>query len=124
MLKSYGDKGSCTEPVTAKVVRMEKHTSRSTGKHHRTSITYAPVFEYEYNGKQYTYTSTVAANPPEFTTGEQVAIWVNPGSPNEIYYEPGTSSVLLSIVFRIVGGIAAISGIALLIVRKVKNQIA
>lgn len=127
MLNSYGDKGSCTEQVTAKVVRMEKHTSRSSGKHHRTSTTYAPVFEYEYDGRQYTHTSSVASNPPEFSTGEKVTIWVNPNAPDKIYYEPGTSSVLLSIVFRILGGIIAIGGAALLIISKAgkaKNQIA
>lgn len=122
MLSSYGDKGSCTEQVTAKVVRMEKHTSRSSGKYHRTNTTYAPVFEYEYDGRQYTYTSSVAVYPPEFTAGERVTIWVDPSSPNKIYYEPGKSSVLLCIVFRIAGGIAAIGGLALLIVRKAKTK--
>lgn len=125
MLNGYGSKSSCTEPVTAKVVKMEKRVTRdTTGKHRGTSTTYAPVFEYEYDGKQYTYTSSVATNPPGFSAGEQVTIWVNPDSPNKIYYKPGTSSVLLSIVFRILGGIAAIGGLALLIVRKAKNQIA
>lgn len=125
MPRAYGDKGSCTEQVSARVVKMVEHKSRdNTGKHHKTTITYAPVFEYEYDGKQYTYTNTVATNPAEFVTGELVTVWVNPSSPNKIYYEPSGSSMLLSIVFRIVGGIAAIGGLALLIVRKAKNQIA
>lgn len=125
MLSGYGNKSSCTESITAKVVRMEKHTSRSTtGKHRGTSTTYAPVFEYEYNGEKYTYVSSLATNPPEFSAGEQVTIWVDPDSPNKIYYKPSGSSVLLSIVFRILGGLAAVGGVVLLIVRKAKGQIA
>ena len=120
-LSGYGDKDSCTEQVTARVIRMEKRTSHSSGKHHRTSTTYAPVFEYEYNGKKYTYTSPIANNPPQFDAGEQVTIWVNPDSPNKIYYEPSGGAVFLTIVFRIMGGIALIGGIALLIFGIVKK---
>ncbi|MDE7229724.1 MAG: DUF3592 domain-containing protein [Oscillospiraceae bacterium] len=123
MLRAYGDKGSCTEQVSARVVKMIEHKSGGTSiKHNKTSTTYAPVFEYEYEGKKYTYTSTVASNPPEFSTGQRVTIWVDPNAPNKIYYEPGGTSVLLSIVFRIVGGAAAVGGVAMLIVSMVKSR--
>lgn len=123
MLRAYCDKGICTEQVTVKVVKMEKHTSHNTaGKRHGTSTTYAPVFEYEYEGEKYTYTSTIASNPPEFSTGERVTIRVDPNAPNKTYYEPGGTSVLLSIVFRIVGGAIAAGGVAMLIVSIVKSR--
>lgn len=122
-LSGYGDKDSCTEQVTARVIRMEKRASHS-GKRHRTKTAYAPVFEYEYNGKRYTYTSSVASNPPQFDPGEQVTIWVNPDSPDKIYYEPSGGAVFLTIVFRIVGGAAVIGGVVFLIAGKVKSKTA
>ncbi len=123
LLKAYGDKGSCTEQVSARVVKMIEHKSGGTSvKHNKTSTTYAPVFEYEYEGKQYTYTSTVASNPPEFTKGQLVMIRVDPNAPNNIYFEPSGSSVLMSVVLRIVGGAAAVGGVAMLIVSIVKSR--
>lgn len=124
MLNAYGNKSKCTEPVYATVVRMEENRTRRGMRHHTTGVTYAPVFEYEYSGKQYTYTNTVGTNPPEFVSGDRVTIWVDPDAPNKIYYEPAGSSVLLSIAFRILGGLAAVGGLALMIVRKAKNEIA
>ena len=129
-LSGYGDKESCTEPVTATVVRMERRISHTTtGKRHRrtTTTNYAPVFKYEYNGREYTYTSSVATHPPQFKEGEQVTIRVNPANPNEIYYEPSGGTVFMTVVFRIVGVLVALAGIAALItglVKKPKETIA
>lgn len=122
MLSSYGNKSSCTEQVIAEVVKMVEHRSTGTGRHKMSGTTYAPVFKYEYDGKEYSYISNVAANPPEYSAGERVTIWVNPNNPNKIYYKPGGTSVLLSVVFRIVGGALAVGGMVLLIKRKVKTK--
>lgn len=123
MLNSYGNKSKCTEQVTAKVVKMVEHRSSGTGRHKTNSTTYAPVFKYEYDGKEYSYISTVATNPPEFSAGERVTIWVNPNAPNKIYYKPGFTSVMLSVLFRIIGGALSIGGVVLLIKRKPKKMI-
>lgn len=121
MLNAYGNKSKCTEQVTAEVVKMTEHRSKSTGRHRGHSTTYAPVFKYEYDGKEYSYISTVATNPPEFSVGERVTIWVDPNSPNKIYYKPGGTSVMLSVLFRIIGGALSIGGVVLLIKRKAKK---
>lgn len=122
MLNSYGDKKSCTEPVDARVVRLVEHKSSSTGRHKRRSVTYAPVFKYEYNGTEYTYESTVGTYPAEFSSGEHVTVWVNPSDPKKIYYEPGSGSVTLCLIFRIVGGGIAVGGLIAFVVRLVKKD--
>lgn len=120
MLGAYGSKIKCTEPISATVVKnLEIRKVRSSkGKVHR--ITYTPIFEYEYDGKEYSYISKISSNPPEYSAGEQVTIWVNPNDPNKIYYKPKGASLLISVVFRIIGGGLAIGGIIALIVRKAK----
>ncbi len=49
-------------------------------------------------------------------------IRVDPNAPNNIYFEPSGSSVLMSVVLRIVGGAAAVGGVAMLIVSIVKSR--
>ena len=123
LLRAYGDKGSCTESVSARVVKMIEHKSGGTSiKHNKTSTTYSPVFEYEYEGKKYTYTSTVASNPPEFSKGDPVMIWVDPNDPNKIYYEPDGASLIMSVVLMTAGGAAAVGGVVWLIVSIVKSR--
>ena len=43
-----------------------------------------PVFEYEFNGQTYTYYSNVESEPPSYSMGEEVQIYVNPSNPNDV----------------------------------------
>ncbi|UII34008.1 DUF3592 domain-containing protein [Fulvivirga ulvae] len=43
-----------------------------------------PVFEYEINGQIYTYYSNVESDPPSYSMGEEVPIYVNPSNPNDV----------------------------------------
>lgn len=118
----FGKNSSCTEEVTAVVVEMVEHKPRGSAGTMKRRSTYSPVFEYELGGKQYSYASKVSSYPPEFSEGERVTIWVNPNDPNEIYYKPSAALVLMSILFRFLGGVLAVGGIIALIVRKVKAK--
>lgn len=115
-----GDNGKCTEEATAVVVELVEH--KPQGHNMKRRSTYAPVFEYEFCGKQYSHTSTVSTYPPQFSVGEQVTIKVNPNDPNEIYYEPSTAIVMITIVFRIVGGFIAVVGVIMLIAGKARSK--
>ncbi|MDE6727633.1 MAG: DUF3592 domain-containing protein [Oscillospiraceae bacterium] len=116
---AFGDNGKCTEEATAVVVEMVEHKPQG---HNMRRITYAPVFEYEFGGKQYTYTSSTSSYPPQFSVGEQVTIKVNPNNPNEIYYKPSAAIVMITIVFRIIGGFVAVVGVIMFIVGKAKSS--
>lgn len=117
---AFGDNGKCTEEATAVVVEMVEHKPKGSSMKRRS--TYAPVFEYEFGGKQYTYTSSTSSYPPQFSVGEQVTIKVNPNNPNEIYYKPSAAIVMITIVFRIIGGLVAVVGVIMLIAGKAKNK--
>jgi tetrahydromethanopterin S-methyltransferase subunit G len=45
---------------------------------------YTPVFEYAYEGKNYTYVSTSSSNVKEYAVGEPVAILVDPENPDDV----------------------------------------
>lgn len=120
---AYGSRLKCTERVTATVVRNLEHLRTSSGTvRNPGKIRYAPIFEYEYNGRKYSVISSVASDPPEFSEGEVVTIRVNPNDPDEIYYTPRGGSLAMSIIFTIAGGALAIGGIIILIVMNTKSK--
>lgn len=122
MPMSYGNKGRCKATVSAEVIEMTEHrSSGGVGKKHRSGTSYAPVFQYEYEGQQYTVYGSVATNPPEYYEGEQVMIRVNPDAPREIYYEPRGTTRIASAVFKLFGVAAVVGGIILIITRFVKK---
>lgn len=122
MIKSYGDKDKCTEPVSAVVTENREHRKTSTRKHSGSRYTYAPVFRYEYNGKEYTYRSNVYSSSAEYFVGERTSIYVNPKNPNEIYHKPKGSAVIINVVFKIVGVGVAVGGAAMLVHCLIKKK--
>lgn len=104
------DKKRCTEPVPAVVVDLEKRVSRGSKK----SITYAPVFEYEYHGTTYHYTSPISSKPADYERGERVTLMIDPNDPNVAYVKDKTAMVFLliclgfGVIFVGFGGIGLI----------------
>lgn len=45
---------------------------------------YSPIFEYEYEGKKYTYVSTSGSSVKEYEVGERIDILVNPENPADV----------------------------------------
>ena len=110
-------KARCTAEVTAIVIEnVEKKDTDDDG---GTSITYAPVFSYNYNNRDYMRQSSVSSNPPKYSVGEQTVLMINPDKPEEYYNSDGQFGIviiaILGIVFVIIGGFGTIPIIILLI---------
>lgn len=103
------EKKRCTEPVTALIIENQTvvSTSRSHGHVHK-STSYAPVFQYTYNGQEYKIKSNTSSNPPVFTEGEQTEIFINPLDPADIYVPKDKTIIIISAVFIAIGTIGAI----------------
>lgn len=71
----------CTDSVSAQVVRVDKHRFR---RNHHNHITYAPVYAYCYNGKEYTRATWGISSRPR-KVGDLVTIKVNPHDPEQFY---------------------------------------
>lgn len=107
--KVMGSKLRCTEPVKGRVcdLIMTRSRSRKQG----TKISYTPVFEYEYEGVTYKYTSPLSSSPAPFKPNQQVRIMVNPDDPEEIYVPDYRAGWIFGFVFAGVGLIFALIGI-------------
>ena len=98
----------CITEVQSTVIENKKRTVKK--KKHKTSIKYTPVFEYDYNGKTYTFKSDLSTNPPRYSVGEKVQIMINPDNPSEVYVpSDSTTKKIIYIVCIAVGGIAVIA---------------
>ena len=67
--------------VTGTVV--DFHSYISTSDNSSTTM-YSPIFEYEYEGKKYTYVSTSGSNVKEYEVDERIDIMVNPENPADV----------------------------------------
>lgn len=103
----------CTETVMAEVVDLlpVQSSSKSGRGHHRTSITYRPVFSYTYNGKDYRAESGTSSDPPAFQVGEEVELKIDPDNPKDFYAPSDKTYALLGIIFSAMGGVFLFLGI-------------
>ena len=106
-----------TESVPAVVVGFEERESTRYRKHgthknrqRETVTTYAPIYEYTYNGQNYRYTSKVSANPPQFRAGQRVELKIDPDDPEKVYDKSGTGNIA-SFIFLGAGAIFLLLGI-------------
>lgn len=120
LIMSYGNKSKCTEAVSAVVTENVESISNSAKRGRR--VTYAPRFEYVYNGETYSYLSKVSTSPAEYSVGAEVTIYVNPNAPQEVYYSPKRLSLIISTAFKIIGVGLAVGGVVMLIVCVVKKK--
>lgn len=107
LFSSVRERSLCTVNVPAKVIRMESR--RSSGKR-GTSISYAPVVEYTYNGETYVFISSVSSNPPKYHAGESVEVMINPDEPVTAYIAGDSSLYLLCGICIAVGLISIVIG--------------
>ena len=94
-------KNACTELITAKCVDRAVYSTTING---QTTYKYAPTYEYEYNGVE--YTSTAFKTPEDRIIGNDYDILVNPNKPKEIYdptsVDASTGGMVLTSIFLIV----------------------
>lgn len=90
---------------------VEKEYRSTSSSHHRshyTSTVYAPLYEYEVDGKTYQYCSnTYSSRYP--TIGSSHTIYYNPKDPGDAYMK---QSAVMGIIFSIIGVVLTGFGIA------------
>lgn len=105
----------CTEPVNAVVCDMAKSSSSN-------GTTFAPVYEFEYNGIKYKIKSNTYSNPMPLQVGESVQIFVEPGNPDRIYSPHEKATTMVGRFFRIIGGIGMLIPLIIMIVTLAKSR--
>lgn len=93
----------CTESTQAVVVENVRIAGSAKGAKSSRTATYAPVFEYTYNGETYKKQSSSASYPPAFQEGTELKIYVNPEKPEQFYVPDDNTIKFLCIVFFSLG---------------------
>ena len=98
---------NCTYDVTGIVVdnMIKRSTDRSNS---MTGYTYAPLFEFEYDGHTYQAGSNVSTDPPRYKIGQPVPLKINPDDPYQIR-ETGSSADIILCAMAFLIGIASMS---------------
>ena len=95
-------------PVTGTVVDYDTHYSRDDDGGQ--TLMYATVYEYDFRGKHYTYTSSTSSSSPTGEVGERVEVLVDPDSPWEITVNTFWERWFIILVLTLFGGIFATVG--------------
>lgn len=97
------DKKECTVPVTSTVAEL---VASSKG-------TYAPVYDYEYEGRHYMVKSNNYSNPCPFSVGESVQIYIDSDDPEHIYNPKDKTGKIVAFVFIGIGAVGMLVFLAL-----------
>lgn len=106
LLNNHTLKKLCTESITAKCIGID-NLRRKMGKRYRTS--YAAIFNYCYNGKDYRVQQDYYTNIDIPKIDAKVEIFINPNNPEEIYrpsFRLGIMKYSFGAIFMICGVIA------------------
>ena len=91
--------------VYAEVIHVEHHRSRTTRGHH--GITYRPIYQFTYSGKEYTVTDKVSSSGSHPSTGEERLLLIDENNPEHfvdierLKTRPVTSYIVPVIVLAI-----------------------
>lgn len=95
---------SAGDEVPATVIALAESYSSDSG------VSYSPVFEYQVDGKTYTYESVNSSDPPTHRVGEQTTLFVDADDPEKArensFWELWLLPVIMCPVSILVGGIA------------------
>lgn len=100
------DYASCSQSVTAQVVKLEKdHTSYWKG-----TYQYHPIFRYVVNGQEYTLTDKYSPtrNTKKFRPGSYVTLKYNPAKPENFRTGAKISSFIIGIILIAAGAALAV----------------
>lgn len=86
------------------------YTVRESGRATRRHNTYAPNFEYEFEGVSYTYISDVSTNKKSYAVGESVTLKIDPNDPSDAY-DPNESKPIMIIAILGFGVVMIVAGI-------------
>ncbi len=112
-ISDKNDSQACTEKVTAVVtdIRSQESSQRDSDGYVSYTTTYSPVFQFTYNGKQYTVNSNLYSNPCNYSVGQRTEIYCNPDNPTKIYEPDRGVKKTMGLIFGGVGAVFAIVGI-------------
>lgn len=100
------DKMACTEKTEGIVLDFDSMHSDSDDP--SSSLVYAPIFAYTYDGMEYTYRGSSYSDKGKLTRGKEVTVCVDPKDPTRVYIPEYTVERKNSVLFIIVG--LALSG--------------
>ena len=72
-----------------------------------TTLMYASIYEYDYRGKRYTYTSNTSSSSPSGEIGEKVEVLVDPDNPEDITVNTFWERWFIILFLTLFGGIFA-----------------
>lgn len=100
-------KSQCDTEVNAVVIDIVSLKTAGLHKH----VTYAPVLEYEYNGKTYDYRSNSGSKPAKYKRGQKLKILIDSNSPDVVYIPDDDSDKVFFILMILGGAVFAVTGI-------------
>ena len=130
MIVTHGKKVRCTSVTTAKVVDMIRNVTKdysqnrnnvSNGANIRVGdvniglgngaynsnyasrTTFYPLLEYNVGGVKYVRRTSNGSSSPKYGIGEEIEIHYNASNPNEFYDGKGNSSMIMGMIFTIIG---------------------
>lgn len=68
----------------------------------------APVIAYTWRGEPRTYRSETYSNPPAFTVGEAVTLYVNPNDASDVVVDTFSERWLGAVIMGVIGGVFAV----------------
>ncbi len=93
------------------VVRLEERTrGEGRGRVHN----YAPVFEFEVDGKRHEIVSKVASNPASAAVGDRVEVLYDPANPERAQIKSFLTQWFLPLIFTVLGIVPTVVGTVLL----------
>lgn len=95
------------EEVPATVIALAESYSSDSG------TTYSPVFEYQVDGRTYTYESINSSDPPTHDIGERTTLLVYPDEPEKARENTFWEMWLLPVIMCPIAGLVAVVAIVL-----------
>ena len=114
---------NCTESVAAEVLDVENvSTARRINHRTRHGSGYKAVFEYEYNGQQYTVESSDTTQSKIYSIGDTAELRIDPDEPRSFYDPQAYKLPLAGMVLRITAAAAHLICMVLLVKLALKKR--
>ena len=102
ILRLHSAKKRCTFETKGEIVEVASRTSSSK---YSVKLEYVPVLAYEYNGKQYEYSSAFSYFKSKPEIGTKVTVMVDPDDPYTVYIPEYTSEWVVGRGLVIIGAL-------------------
>jgi uncharacterized protein DUF3592 len=78
--------------------------------HSSNGNTYAPVVEFQHEGKKYRFKDSISSNPPSYRTGEAVGVLCDPANPRDARIDRGSWNKALPLLIGAGGAVLLVLG--------------